>query len=320
MDDEDRRLFERSLRRACESTSGALLDRALDDLGWRAALALDAHLAVSSLFEVQGALNVSTSALDAVVGSALGLDTGPSAGVVLPALGHWAAPGRLAGGDLTVRGVAAASLGDAATALVVARSGHDHLVLESATADLTLRPVQGMDPRLGLLEVTGDDIPVTTRRDLAPGDWPGAIALARLAVGHELVGASRAMLELARAHALERIQFGQPIAAFQAVRHRLADTLVAVESADATLRSAWDEGSPHAAAVAKALAGRSARTAARHCQQVLAGMGFTAEHPFHHYLRRVLLLDELFGTARALTSDLGRELLATRELPKPPPL
>jgi alkylation response protein AidB-like acyl-CoA dehydrogenase len=128
------------------------------------------------------------------------------------------------------------------------------------------------------------------------------------------------MLELARGHALERVQFGQPIAGFQAVRHRLADTLVAIEAADAAIGSAWDEGSPPAAATAKALAGRSARTAMRHCQQVLAGIGFTTEHDFHLYVRRVLVFDELFGTARALTRNQGRELLSRRQLPALPPL
>ena len=70
--------------------------------------------------------------------------------------------------------------------------------------------------------------------------------------------------------------------------------------------------------MAKALAGRGARTAARHCQQVLAGIGFTTEHRFHHYVRRVLVLDQLFGAGRSLTRGLGRELLATRSLPPLP--
>ena len=47
--------------------------------------------------------------------------------------------------------------------------------------------------------------------------------------------------------------------------------------------------------MAKAVAGRQARTTARHCQQVLAGIGFTTEHPLHHYVRRTLVLDALLG-------------------------
>ena len=111
-----------------------------------------------------------------------------------------------------------------------------------------------------------------------------------------------------------------PISQFQAVRHRLADSLVAIEAADATLNAAWDVGSDLNAAMAKAVAGRSARTVAKHCQQVLAGIGFTTEHPFHRYLRRVLVLDGLLGDARRLTTELGEELLKTRQLPPTLPL
>jgi len=128
------------------------------------------------------------------------------------------------------------------------------------------------------------------------------------------------MLELAREHALDRIQFDRPIASFQAVRHRLAETLVAIEMADAALDGAWLDGSPVSAAMAKAVAGRSARTGMRHCQQVLAGVGFTTEHPFHRYARRVLVLDQLLGSSKALTKHLGTELLRTRQLPPLPPL
>ena len=71
------------------------------------------------------------------------------------------------------------------------------------------------------------------------------VALGRRAVAHQMLGASRTMLELARAHASERVQFGRPIASFQAVRHRLADALVAVEALEATLNAAADE--PNAA-------------------------------------------------------------------------
>jgi len=326
MDDDERALFDETLRRACASSSGTALDRALDDLGWAEALSTDPRLAVSSLFDRLGSTNASASALNAVIGSALGLETGPVVGTVLPAPGHGHPPGRIDDRYLAVRGVGTASLVGASTAWVVAVAGADPatgdgtVAVEVAVADLTLRVVQGADPRLGLVEVTGDLLPLPATRPLPPGGWPQAVARGRLAVGHELVGASRAMLELARAHALERIQFGQPIAAFQAVRHRLADTLVAIEATDAALGSAWDEGTPAAAATAKSLAGRSARTAARHSQQVLAGMGFTTEHDLHHYVRRVLVLDQLFGTARTLTRELGAGLLATRRLPALPPL
>ena len=83
---------------------------------------------------------------------------------------------------------------------------------------------------------------------------------------------------------------------------------------------AWLDQTRESAAMAKALAGRGARTAARHCQQVLAGIGFTTEHPLHLYVRRVLVLDQLLGSARALTKELGEDLLRSGQLPAPLPL
>ncbi len=99
------------------------------------------------------------------------------------------------------------------------------------------------------------------------------------------------------------------------MRHRLANALVAVEALDASVDAAWDESGPDAAALAKAVAGRTSRTVAAHCQQVLAGVGFTTEHPFHRYLKRTIALEGLFGSADRITLDLGRALLGTRGVP-----
>jgi hypothetical protein len=314
MDAADLALFAQSLRHATRSHTGAALDTALAGLGWPDALSADTRAAVSLLFESQGTDNATSSALDLVLARALGYD---AAAVVLPALGAWRAPGTLDGGRLDVRGLATAGLGGCRTALVVARAGGSHIAVEVGTAPLARRAVGGIDPSLGLVEVSGE---VDVDRESGPVDWPRAVALGQLAVGHELVGASRQMLALAREHALVRIQFGRPIAMFQAVRHRLADTLMAIEAAAAVLDTAWLDPTPAPAAMAKATAGRGARTAARHCQQVLAGIGFTAEHPFHRYLRRILVLDQLLGSARALTRELGDGILEHRRLPAPLPL
>jgi Acyl-CoA dehydrogenase, C-terminal domain len=317
MERADMELFERSLRHATGTSTGNALDVALEDAGWQEALEADAQIAVSLLFELQGAANVTSSSLGHAVTSALGLnDTMAAAGVVLPALGRWSPPGMHAGERLTVRGLGTSDLTDRETALVVASNGDRNIAAVVSLGELVQRPVSGIDPWLGLVEVTGQ----ATATEVGPADWPAAVALGQLALGHELVGAARKMLDLAREHALERIQFGRPIAAFQAVRHRLADTLVAIETADAVLGAAWEDRSPQTAAMAKALAGRGARTAARHCQQVLAGIGFTTEHLLHRYIRRALVLDELFGSARTLTRELGDDLLRRRQLPPLLPL
>jgi alkylation response protein AidB-like acyl-CoA dehydrogenase len=118
-----------------------------------------------------------------------------------------------------------------------------------------------------------------------------------------------------RAHALDRKQFGRPIARFQAVRHRLAEALVAVEALEAALTAAREQPNPETAALAKAVAGRSAQVVARHCQQVLAGIGFTTDHAFHRYFKRALALEGLFGSADEIVLEVGRQLLANRRVP-----
>ena len=71
-----------------------------------------------------------------------------------------------------------------------------------------------------------------------------------------------------------------------------------------------------AAVLAKAAAGQAALTAARHCQQVLGGIGFTAEHGLHRHARRALVLDGLLGSARELTREAGTLLVKERYAPR----
>ncbi|MCV7290678.1 acyl-CoA dehydrogenase [Mycolicibacterium wolinskyi] len=146
--------------------------------------------------------------------------------------------------------------------------------------------------------------------------YPIRVAEARLAVGWWLVGSARAMLALARQHALDRVQFGRPIASFQAVRHRLAETLVAIEGAEATLTLPGADNPDLTALLAKAAAGKAALTAAKHCQQVLAGIGFTEEHDLHRHVKRALVLDGLLGSSRELTRRAGAGLRARGSVPR----
>jgi alkylation response protein AidB-like acyl-CoA dehydrogenase len=320
MEATERALFEGGVRRATENAGGAALDAALDDLGWRDALRADRPTAVSVLFECQGVSATTSAALDWLLATALDADAdGAGLAVVLPSLRRCDAPGRLDGNWCVVEGLGTAALDRCDTALVVARTPDGAATFAVDLGLLTRRPVQGLDPALGLFEVMGEFETAWAAQPKA-ADWPAATALGQLALGHELVGAGRAMLELARTHALERMQFGVPIGSFQAVRHRLAESLVALEAADALLDAAWEDPSPTTAAMAKAFAGRSARTVARHCQQVLAGIGFTTEHPLHLSVRRAIVLDQLLGAGTALTRALGAQILSSATLPAAFPL
>ncbi len=310
MEKDELELFAQGVRSAAAAHGGKALDEALDELGWHDALAQDPFAAVSVLFESQGEANTSSSALDAVLADALGAGQGEGgfgATVVLPPLGRADAPGRMVGDLLEVRGLATASVRDGGRVLVVTGTGTGHTLVEIHPGGMTRRDVAGIDPELALVEVSA----VTEPPGGKPADWAHAVAAGQRALAHELVGVARAMLELARQHALERNQFGQPIASFQAVRHRLAESLVAVEASATLVEAAWENSDPVTCALAKSYAGRSARTVARHCQQVLAGIGFTAEHQFHNHFRRAVVLDQLLGGS-ALTRSLGADLLAGR--------
>jgi hypothetical protein len=323
MDADDLDIFERGLRDVTTRTTGAELDAELDELGWDDALADDQRAAISLLFGLQGEAGATSSAVSLVMAYGLGLSEGSPDGsaAVLPAIGTSIPPGAFDGDRLRVDGLSPAGLADRASVLVVASTGSGGAAACTVAADsLEFLPVVGVDPDIGLLRVTGDVNGAVPRIDLARGAWDAATAIGRLALAHELVGASSAMLELACEHARDRVQFDRPIATFQAVRHRLADTLVAIAMADAMLDAAWLDPGPETAAMAKAVAGRQAKTAARHCQQVLAGIGFTVEHPFHLYLRRTLVLDALLATAASLTTSLGEGIIGSRRLPPLLPL
>lgn len=301
-----------------DTVGGALADEArpadavLADLGWIEMLEAEPRDAIAIVFDALGTTNRAATALDDVVVLALGLRPRADLAVVLPEFGAWDPPGHLAGDALGATGLATARVASASEILVVTAAPGRSVLVVAASAEV--RAVHGIDPDSGFCRVQVNHR--TAGAETEPsGSWEEAVALARRAVAHQLAGASRTMLALACAHAVERVQFGRPIASFQAVRHRLADALVAIEALEATLSAAGDEPNDLTAALAKATAGRTARTVAGHCQQVLAGIGFTTEHPFHRFLKRTMLLEGLFGSADDIALDLGHRLLAARRVP-----
>ena len=232
MDAAERALFADTVRQLTVQHTGDELDAALDGLGWSEALAVDRPIAVTVLFEALGEAKGTSSALDTVLRSVLTPSESDAVAVALPPIRSCDTPARVDGSVVTVRGLGTKVLGRQDTVVVVASDPNGQVSFVVPTSALKLERVRGLDPELGLIEVTGS----LERSSLAGGeavDWGAAVAAGQLALGHELVGAARTMLELARVHALERIQFGRPIASFQAVRHRLAESLVAIEAAAA---------------------------------------------------------------------------------------
>jgi len=316
---EERAAMQASVRRAvgdavATAGEGADVDAALTELGWLEMLEGAEGDAVDIVFNALGAANATATALDDVIAAALGAKPRTDLAIVLPRYATWDPPGRLDGEQVQGHGVASSRATNAAELLVVSGTESEPQLATVPASAAEVATVHGVDPSAGLCGVRVRGAATRTTR-LDPLVWQTALALGRRAVAHQIAGASRAMLDLARTHALERTQFGRPIARFQAVRHRLAEVLVAVEGLEAALDAARQEPTPQTAALAKAIAGRTASTTARHCQQVLAGIGFTTEHRFHHFMKRTVALEGLFGSAEAIVLDVGRRVLATRRVP-----
>jgi hypothetical protein len=319
IDAEERAMMEETVRGALADAvatagEGADVTAVLAELGWLELLHDETDDAIGIVFGGLGVTNATSSALDDVLTRALGCEPRGDLAVLLPRFAAWDAPGRIVGSGLSAEGLATPRAATAEEILVVCGKDSEPWTISVPARATEVRRVHGIDPAGGLhaIRVKGSGEGATR---LDPSAWSAAVALGRRAVAHQTAGTCRAMLDLARTHALEREQFGGPIARFQAVRHRLAEALVAVEALEATLTSAREEPSSDTAALAKAVAGRTAHTVARHCQQVLAGIGFTMEHPFHRFLKRSIALEGLFGSADEIVLDVGRRLLATRQVP-----
>ncbi len=325
MDQTERAIFAAGVQRAVSESSGGALDTALEAMGFSDALEVDERTAVATVFEAQGSFGATSSALGGVLLSRLGLGRADGAALVLPQAGSAELPARVVAADdqsafTELKGLGLCDLRDTPRAVVLCERSD---TLWSTVVDMDsigTRAIDGLDPAMELSEVATPCLPSDAAWEAVPGSWKQAVASGRLAIAHELVGAMRTMLALARDHAVDRIQFGRPISGFQAVRHRLAESLVAIEAAEAALEGAWSDVTPFSAQVAKAVAGDSARTVRRHCQQVLAGIGFTTEHDLHLYVRRTMVLDALLGDARSLTEEVGRQLLEDGHLPDVLPL
>ncbi|MEW2625660.1 acyl-CoA dehydrogenase family protein [Streptomyces sp. NPDC048106] len=211
--------------------------------------------------------------------------------------------------------------------------GAADFVLDGAGADLILvRAHTAEGPRLFAVEPADDTCVRTphhvldeTRRQArvefhsAPaipvgesGDVATALDAGRAALAAEQVGGSGHALDATVEFVAQRHQFGRSIGSFQAVKHRLADVLVAVEaarSASSYATACVALGSPQlpvAASAAASVCSETFRLATAEYVQLHGGIGFTWEHPAHLYVRRARSSAVLFGTADQHRARLAR--------------
>ncbi len=137
----------------------------------------------------------------------------------------------------------------------------------------------------------------------------------RLNIGACSLGAAQAALEAAKAHMLERTQFGRKLAEFQALQFKLADMATHLEAARLTLyAAAWklDQRAPDATAacaMAKRLATDTGFQVVNEALQIHGGYGYLKDYPFERYLRDLRVHQILEGTNEIMRVIIARSLL-----------
>ncbi|MEV7617998.1 acyl-CoA dehydrogenase family protein [Streptomyces sp. NPDC089799] len=259
-------------------------------------------------------------------GVGLGL---PEAVLVFEEAGRALVPGPLVATHLAAGTVPGAAEG---SAVVTAYDLADGLVAHLAESDAVLGADSGTPPPTGTATASVD--PLTPLHRVAAAGVAGAAGVegaagtapapvyrregALLTAALQLGSALRTV-ELAVAYAGEREQFGQPIGAFQAVKHLCAQMLVRAEVARTAVYAAAVTGVPAETAAAKLLADEAAVRNARDCLQVHGGMGFTWEADVHLHLKRAWVRAEQWCTAAECEELLAADLLAAELLTEDPP-
>jgi alkylation response protein AidB-like acyl-CoA dehydrogenase len=209
---------------------------------------------------------------------------------------------------------------DGATAqliIVPARTtgGVSLFAVDAASPGLTRRPSITLDQtrKLAVVEFTGCPARLIGSEG---GGWrvlQRVLDFAAVALAAEQAGGAQAALDMSVGYLNTRVQFGQVIGAFQALKHMAADVLIEVESAKSAayyaLSAAAEDSEelPAAASLAQAYCSEAFVTAAHQNIQFHGGMGFTWEVPAHLYFKRARSSELFLGDA-----DAHREALAQR--------
>ena len=140
------------------------------------------------------------------------------------------------------------------------------------------------------------------------GNDPGIADTASILLAAEQVGAAARCLELTVEYTKQRVQFGRPIGSFQALKHRMADMYVAVQSARAVVGEAVASPTPISAALARLAASDAFCSVAGEAIQLHGGIAITWEHDMQLYFKRAHSSAQLLGSPREQLRRLESEV------------
>jgi alkylation response protein AidB-like acyl-CoA dehydrogenase len=138
----------------------------------------------------------------------------------------------------------------------------------------------------------------------------------RISIGAMAVGLGQAALEAAIAYSKERVQFGRPIAEFEAIQWMIADSTTEIEAARLMVyRAAYlkDRGKPFTkeAAMAKLFTSEAAERSCFRAIQIHGGYGYSREYPVERYYRDNRLTQIGEGTSEIQRLVIARQLLGS---------
>jgi alkylation response protein AidB-like acyl-CoA dehydrogenase len=184
--------------------------------------------------------------------------------------------------------------------------GAVHALVDATVAGIEVQPLRTLDLTRRGARVTLRGVEVASESVIADPDGVAhrhMLDVATVLSCADATGAARQLCEMSVQYAMGRSAFGRAIAGYQAIKHKCADMLVAVEGCEVATRYAalavdtGDAGASTAVSIAKAYVSDAVPRIAGEAQQIHGGIGFTWEHDLHLYVRRVKAGAVLFGSA-----------------------
>ncbi|MCV7298026.1 acyl-CoA/acyl-ACP dehydrogenase [Mycobacterium barrassiae] len=163
--------------------------------------------------------------------------------------------------------------------------------------------------RVETMDLTRRLARIESQDDTDIGADPGIADTAAILLAAEQIGAATRCLDLTVAYTKDRVQFGRPVGSFQALKHRMADLYVAVQSARAVVNDAIAEPSPTSAALARFTASEAFSKVVAEAVQMHGGIAITWEHDIQLYFKRAHGSAQLLGPPREHLRRLESEVL-----------
>ena len=205
----------------------------------------------------------------------------------------WTGPSAVELGGIRLSGVVTpVQDGQVADHVLVTTSDGSQVVVACDAPGVSVEPLASHDVTRRFARIRFEDVEVAESAVLTSADVERQLALALAMQCADTVGATDVAYAMTLQYVKDRKSFGRPIGSYQALKHRLADMLLWLESSKAATVAAVNavqtgRDALNAARVAKAYVAARCPAIIRDCLHMHGGIGFTWEHDIHLYLRRV---------------------------------